>query len=133
MASGRPAASSTRARAKRSCHSTRSTPGKCAHRQSSTVAHAPGGRRSVLAWLSGGGRSPASIGIGLLCNQHRTREPRRMWEVIGSTIAHEFSDIPDLADLTRLSLRLLLAALLGGLLGYERETKGKAAGIKTHM
>ena len=56
-----------------------------------------------------------------------------MWEVIGSTIAHEFSDIPDMAELTRLSLRLLLAALLGGLLGYERETKGKAAGIKTHM
>ena len=56
-----------------------------------------------------------------------------MWEVIGSTIAHEFSDIPDMAELTRLSLRLLLAALLGGLLGYEREAKGKAAGIKTHM
>ena len=56
-----------------------------------------------------------------------------MWEEIGSTIAHEFSDIPDMAELTRLSLRLLLAALLGGLLGYERETKGKAAGIKTHM
>ncbi len=56
-----------------------------------------------------------------------------MWEVIGSTIAHEFSDIPDMAELTRLSLRLLLAVLLGGLLGYERETKGKAAGIKTHM
>ena len=56
-----------------------------------------------------------------------------MWEVIGSTIAHEFSDIPDIAELTRLSIRLLLAAILGGLLGYERETKGKAAGIKTHM
>ncbi|HET9031521.1 MAG TPA: MgtC/SapB family protein [Dokdonella sp.] len=56
-----------------------------------------------------------------------------MWEEIGSTLVQEFSDIPDVAELTRLSIRLLLAAILGGLLGFERETKGKAAGIKTHM
>jgi putative Mg2+ transporter-C (MgtC) family protein len=30
-------------------------------------------------------------------------------------------------------LRLLLAALLGGLLGIEREARGKAAGVRTHM
>jgi putative Mg2+ transporter-C (MgtC) family protein len=35
--------------------------------------------------------------------------------------------------MTRITLRLFLAALLGGLLGYERERKGKAAGVKTHM
>ena len=56
-----------------------------------------------------------------------------MWELVGSTVAHEFSDITDIAELTRVSLRLLLAAILGGMLGFERETKGKAAGIKTHM
>ena len=30
-------------------------------------------------------------------------------------------------------LRLVLAAALGGLLGYEREQRGKAAGLRTHM
>jgi putative Mg2+ transporter-C (MgtC) family protein len=53
-------------------------------------------------------------------------------QVLG-TIMAEFSDVPDAAQITRIVLRLLLAALLGGLLGYEREQKGKAAGIRTHM
>ncbi|SFM95545.1 MgtC/SapB family protein [Dokdonella immobilis] len=56
-----------------------------------------------------------------------------MWQQIGSTLAAEFSDIPDIAELTRLCTRLVLAAILGAMLGFERETKGKAAGIKTHM
>ena len=30
-------------------------------------------------------------------------------------------------------MRLLIAAFLGGLLGYEREQQGKAAGVRTHM
>jgi putative Mg2+ transporter-C (MgtC) family protein len=55
------------------------------------------------------------------------------WDRITGTIASEFSDINDLEDLTRISLRLLLAALLGGLLGIEREHAGKAAGVRTHM
>jgi putative Mg2+ transporter-C (MgtC) family protein len=49
------------------------------------------------------------------------------------TIASEFSDLPDVAQLTRLVLRLLLAALLGGLLGLQRERHGKSAGVRTHM
>ena len=49
------------------------------------------------------------------------------------TLRTEFSDVPDVAQFTRLVLRLLLAAALGGVLGYEREHKGKAAGIRTHM
>jgi len=48
-------------------------------------------------------------------------------------VASEFSDMPDAAQVTRLLLRLAIAALLGGVLGYERERKGKAAGIRTHM
>ena len=52
---------------------------------------------------------------------------------IGETIATEFSDLPDAGQATRVMLRLLLAALLGGLLGIEREQKGKAAGVRTHM
>ncbi|RYY73161.1 MAG: MgtC/SapB family protein [Gammaproteobacteria bacterium] len=55
------------------------------------------------------------------------------WEQIGSTIAAEFSDLKDVTEITRISLRLLMAALLGGLLGYEREQRGKSAGVKTHM
>lgn len=55
------------------------------------------------------------------------------WQQIGGTIASEFSDLPDLAEITRVCMRLTIAALLGGLLGFEREQKGKAAGVKTHM
>lgn len=55
------------------------------------------------------------------------------WEIAGRTIASEFSDIPDLEHGVRVSVRLLLAAFLGGILGYEREYKGKAAGLRTHM
>ena len=39
----------------------------------------------------------------------------------------------DAEQITRIVLRLLLAAVLGGILGYERESQGKAAGIRTHM
>ena len=56
-----------------------------------------------------------------------------IWEQISSTIVAEFSDLNDVKELTRISLRLLVAALLGGLLGFEREQRGKSAGIKTHM
>ena len=50
-----------------------------------------------------------------------------------ATAAQEFSDLGDVAQATRLVLRLTVAAVLGGLLGIEREHKGKAAGIRTHM
>ena len=56
-----------------------------------------------------------------------------VWGQIGMAVAAEFSDLPDVAEFTRVVLRLLLAALLGGLLGWERECKGKAAGVRTHM
>lgn len=55
------------------------------------------------------------------------------WSQIASMLAQEFSDIPDVGEATRIVLRLTLAALLGGLLGIEREAKGKAAGVRTHM
>lgn len=55
------------------------------------------------------------------------------WEIISSTVASEFSDLPDLEHATRVTTRLILAILLGGLLGYEREYKGKAAGLRTYM
>lgn len=52
---------------------------------------------------------------------------------IAATVAQEFSDLHNVEDTTRVVLRLALAALLGGLLGIEREAKGKAAGVRTHM
>jgi putative Mg2+ transporter-C (MgtC) family protein len=56
-----------------------------------------------------------------------------MWNEVVATLAEEFADITDAARVTRITLRLLLAALLGGMLGYERERHGKAAGVRTHM
>ena len=56
-----------------------------------------------------------------------------MWQDITETLASEFSDLPDAGQVTRIVLRLVIAALLGGILGYERERQGKAAGVRTHM
>jgi len=56
-----------------------------------------------------------------------------VWQEIWQTVVSEFSDIPDAAQITLITVRLLIAATLGGLLGYEREQKGKAAGLRTHM
>ena len=56
-----------------------------------------------------------------------------MWQEVAQAINEELGDIPDTAQVTRLLVRLLTAALLGGVLGYEREHHGKAAGLRTHM
>ncbi len=52
---------------------------------------------------------------------------------IWQTIQEEFSDISDAAQVTRVCVRLLVAVALGGLLGYERESRGISAGLRTHM
>jgi putative Mg2+ transporter-C (MgtC) family protein len=56
-----------------------------------------------------------------------------IWLEIWTAARNEFADIPDVAEATRIVLRLGMAVLLGGLLGYERERSGKAAGLRTHM
>lgn len=56
-----------------------------------------------------------------------------VWQQIASTFAAEFSDLKDVSEITTVIIRLSMAALLGGILGLEREQRGKAAGIKTHM
>ena len=56
-----------------------------------------------------------------------------IWQQISTTLIAEFSDLNDIAELTRMTTRLLIAALLGGFLGFEREQRGKAAGVRTHM
>ena len=56
-----------------------------------------------------------------------------IWQQVSATFIAEFSDLKDVSEITTIVIRLLMAALLGGILGFEREHKGKAAGIKTHM
>ncbi len=56
-----------------------------------------------------------------------------MWQEVWSTVQSEFSDIPDATQITRIIVRLTVAAVLGGLLGYERQRQGKSAGVRTHM
>lgn len=43
------------------------------------------------------------------------------------------SGLPDLAATVRIVVRALLAALLGGVIGFERSRTGKDAGLRTHM
>jgi putative Mg2+ transporter-C (MgtC) family protein len=43
------------------------------------------------------------------------------------------SGLPDGDALARITVRLVLAALLGAILGIQREKVGKAAGLRTHM
>lgn len=56
-----------------------------------------------------------------------------MWLEIWTTVQQEFSDIGNAEDLTKICLRLTVALALGALLGYERESVGAAAGLRTHM
>jgi putative Mg2+ transporter-C (MgtC) family protein len=42
-------------------------------------------------------------------------------------------ELPDLTEALGVAVRLTLAAVLGGILGYERQRLGKAAGLRTHM
>jgi putative Mg2+ transporter-C (MgtC) family protein len=55
------------------------------------------------------------------------------FQAIADAASAEFADFDDAATFVPLILRLLLAAGLGALLGYEREAMGKSAGIRTHM
>ncbi len=56
-----------------------------------------------------------------------------MWQEIGGMIVAEFSDLSKPAEIARVIVRLFIAAILGGILGFEREKQGKAAGVRTHM
>jgi putative Mg2+ transporter-C (MgtC) family protein len=56
-----------------------------------------------------------------------------MLDTILATVRAELSDLNDLAHLTRVVLRLFFAALLGALIGLDRELRGAPAGLRTHM
>ena len=56
-----------------------------------------------------------------------------VWLDVWQSVRADFSDLPGVGAVTQLVLRMLLAALLGGVLGYQRERQGKEAGLRTHM
>ncbi len=41
--------------------------------------------------------------------------------------------MPDSREVVRVLIRLLAALMAGGIIGYQRERAGKAAGLRTHM
>lgn len=41
--------------------------------------------------------------------------------------------MPDTLSIVDMTLRMLLAVVVGGLVGYERETHGRPAGLRTHI
>jgi putative Mg2+ transporter-C (MgtC) family protein len=47
--------------------------------------------------------------------------------------SNDLFEMPSAAVMLHLIVRIAVAALLGGLLGAERERAGKAAGLRTHM
>lgn len=55
------------------------------------------------------------------------------WHEVWLTVQQEFSDLPDAAQVTQVLVRLFIAVLLGGLIGYNRERNESAAGLRTHM
>ncbi|MEP7207975.1 MAG: MgtC/SapB family protein [Casimicrobiaceae bacterium] len=56
-----------------------------------------------------------------------------MCDVVLTTLRDEFTDLGDAAQFTRVALRLVLAVALAGAIGFERELRGRTAGLRTHM
>ena len=52
---------------------------------------------------------------------------------VWNTVHEEFTDIGDGAGIVRIVVRLCVAVVLGGVLGWERESVGAPAGLRTHM
>src|SRR4051812_5329463 len=52
-----------------------------------------------------------------------------MWDAL----AAEFSDLADAAQATRVVVRLLVAGVMGGVIGYDRERNASPAGFRTHI
>ena len=55
------------------------------------------------------------------------------WDEVWGAVREEFTDIGDGGGIVRIVVRLLVAVVLGGVLGWERESVGAPAGLRTHM
>lgn len=53
--------------------------------------------------------------------------------IVWSAMQREFADLADAEQTAQLCVRLLVAVVLGAVLGLERELRGTAAGLRTHM
>ena len=58
--------------------------------------------------------------------------PVSVLDQVGAALARELA-LPDADTMTTIVVRVLVAAILGGMVGWERERKGRAAGLKTHI
>jgi putative Mg2+ transporter-C (MgtC) family protein len=54
------------------------------------------------------------------------------WQALWEAIASDFTDL-DAVRAARIGVRLVIAAVFGGVIGFERQWKGKPAGLRTHM
>ncbi len=54
-------------------------------------------------------------------------------QIVVQTVQAEFSDLLDPAQFTRVMLRMVVALLLGAVIGYDRERSDAEAGLRTHM
>lgn len=102
---------------------------------------------AVNAWMENGNpillgidvetfRSRSSAGIPTevdFTDQAVERGSVTIMDEVLTTIASEFADAVDAEQITRIMVRLVMAAALGGLLGLQRERARKAAGVRTHM
>jgi len=60
-------------------------------------------------------------------------QPPGFWRQALDAFLADFGDLPSVDMAVRSIVRMLLALLLGGVLGWQREHAGKAAGLRTHM
>lgn len=55
------------------------------------------------------------------------------WDAILHALYEEFHDVHDLAEAAVLLVRMLIAIVLAGIIGFERERRDAPAGLRTHM
>jgi putative Mg2+ transporter-C (MgtC) family protein len=56
-----------------------------------------------------------------------------VWTSLWDGVRGAFGDTSDVAEVTRAVVRLVVAAVLGGVVGWQRQRCGKPAGLRTHM
>jgi putative Mg2+ transporter-C (MgtC) family protein len=55
------------------------------------------------------------------------------WQHFWQGLSGDFLDLPDGVQVGQIIGRTFVASILGGVLGFEREQLGKAAGLRTHI